>query len=144
VVRDLIDLGIVVKIPGGFHKPAIRSAVINGPSALILAHATAAILRLVGTVAHNITGEHPSRFERHVDEVRIRTSDLPIFLRFVEDQGQYFIDSVDDWLSRRAIKGRRKKDEITVGIGAFAWADPPKFSPARSVTARVRAAGPQK
>lgn len=139
IVRDLVDLGIVVKTPGGFHKPAIRSAVVNGPSALILAHATAAILRLVGTVSHNISGKHPRRFERHVDEVRIRSSDLPVFLRFVEEQGQYLIDSVDDWLSRREIKGRQQAGEVTVGIGAFAWADPPKLSRRRGAKSRARA-----
>jgi hypothetical protein len=142
LVNDLIDLGFVAK-SGALFLPAMRSAVINGPSALILAHATAAILRLIGTVEHNVSGRSPPRYERHVADVRIRASDLPVFLRFVEEQGQYLIDSVDDWLSKREIKGRPSAREVTVGLGAFAWVDPPQLKRLR-VTQRSRAIVPRK
>lgn len=128
---DLIELGFVAR-DGVHFVPSKRSAVLGEPSAMILAHATAAIIHLVGTVAHNIGGGVPPRYERHVADVRIRSADLPIFLRFVEEQGQYLIDSVDDWLSKRELTGPAREKEVAVGIGTFAWADLPKRRAATS------------
>ncbi len=131
LVDDLIKLGFVCK-RGAHFIPAMRSAVVGQPSALILAHATAAISRLIGTVTHNVSGATPSRYERHVADIRIRSTDLPVFLRFVEQQGQYLIDSVDDWLSKRELKGPSRVKEVTVGLGAFAWVDPSTRLPSRA------------
>ena len=142
LVDDLINLGFVTK-SGVFFLPAMRSAVVGQPSALILAHATAAITRLIGTVTHNISGELPARYERHVADVRIRSTDLPVFLRFVEQQSQYLIDSVDDWLSKREIKGTIREKEVSVGIGSFAWAEGSKASEGKA-TARGGAIVPRK
>lgn len=135
LVQDLIDFGLVVK-EGISYIPAKRSAVVGAPSALILAHATAAIVRLIETVAHNVSRGVPARYERHVADVRIHATDLPVFLRFVEQQGQYLIDAVDDWLSKREIKGSPRANEVTVGIGAFAWVDP-----SRRMTSRMPSRG---
>lgn len=127
LLADLIDFDLVTR-HGAFYLPTKRAAIVGEASALILAHATAAITRLLNTVAHNVSGRTPPRYERHVADVRIHSTDLPVFLRFVEQQGQYLIDSVDDWLSKREIKGPSREKEVTVGIGAYAWIDPPRIS----------------
>ncbi len=142
LVGDMIEFGFVSK-SGAHFTPEMRSAVVGQPTPLILAHATAAIIRLIGTVTHNVSGGVPARYERHVADVRIRATDLPVFLRFVEQQGQYLIDSVDDWLAKRELEGAPREREVTVGIGAFAWVDPAKASPIGS-TVRGGAIVPRK
>ena len=70
---------------------------------------------------HNFSGATPIRYERQVSEVRIKRADLPLFLRFAEEQGQYLIDAVDDWLERRAAPNDGNNDYISVGLGAYSW-----------------------
>ncbi|HXQ31327.1 MAG TPA: hypothetical protein VN790_05115, partial [Steroidobacteraceae bacterium] len=119
---DMIDLEFVDSRPGGF-APSKRSAVIGTTNALALAYAAIAISRMTGTMAHNFSGGTPPRYERQVSDVSIRAEDLPVFLRFVEQQGQYLIDAVDDWLAKREFQGRQGQRSVSVGVGAFAWVD---------------------
>lgn len=123
LMSDLIQLGFVRKT-GNRYLPSRRSAVIGQPNALILAHATSAVLRFLNTVSHNVSRGSPPRYERQVSDARICAADVPMFLRFVEQQGQYLIDSVDDWLSTRKAQGPPRNGDRTVGIGTFAWVEP--------------------
>jgi len=122
LLSDLIELELVESRPGGL-VPSKRSAVIGTSNALALAYATIAVSRMTGTMAYNFSGGSPPRYERQVSDVSIRATDLPVFLRFVEQQGQYLIDAVDDWLAKREFHGSRGKRSVSVGIGAFAWVD---------------------
>jgi hypothetical protein len=128
---DLINLEFVEPRSGGF-APAGRSAVIGTTNTLALAYATIAISRMTRTMAHNFSGGTPPRYERQVSDVSIRAADLPVFLRFVEQQGQYLIDAVDDWLAKRKLQGGRGQRRVSVGVGTFAWADTISDSAKRS------------
>ena len=115
----------------GLYTPARRSAVLGSPSALNLAYATVAATRLLRTIAHNVTSAPPALYERQLSDVTIRREDLPVFLRFVEGQAQYLVDSIDDWLARRGVSGRAAENGIAVGVGAFAWTAPDTKSGAK-------------
>jgi hypothetical protein len=134
LVSDLLELGFVEESAGGY-RPAQRSAVLGKANGLNLAHAAVAATRLLRTIRHNVTGRSPRLYERQVSDVTIRAADLPIYLRFVEEQAQYLIDSADDWLARRQIGRAIKGDRIKVGIGAFVWADP---APGKSASRGLR------
>ena len=121
LVLDLQTLGLIERNGLGY-VPARRSAITALPNTVSLAYATNAVWRLVATMTHNYSRAAPPRFERQIADVRIKYSDLPLFLRFVEEQGQYFIDSVDDWLVSRKVLASTGFVSIPVGIGAFAWA----------------------
>jgi hypothetical protein len=122
IVTDLIDFGLVV---GADRKytPVRRSAVLGSTNAVHLAYASMAISRLIATISSNVSGNAQPRYERQVSNIKISPSELPIFLRFVEQQGQGLIDSVDDWLSKRARRESSNANDVSVGIGAFAWID---------------------
>jgi hypothetical protein len=122
LVTDLLQFGLVEELDGVYH-PARRSAVLGKANALNLAYATITATRLLKTISHNVTTGSPPLYERQVSEVTIRTVDLPMYLRFIDQQAQYLIDSADDWLSRRRVAPVTRGDGIKVGIGAFAWAD---------------------
>jgi hypothetical protein len=134
---DLIEFGMVRKVREKY-VPDRRSAVLDRRSPLILAHATSAVTRYIDTVAHNVSGKKPSRYERHVADAQIALKDLPQFLRFVEQQGQYFIDAIDDWLSTRSAAIKPSDETTTVGIGAFAFAEAPRKIKAAQSSASAR------
>jgi hypothetical protein len=122
LVSDLLEFGLVEEANGLF-RPSRRSAVLGKANVLNLAYATITATRLLRTISHNVSSSLPPLFERQVSEVMIAAADLPLYLRFVEQQSQYLIDSVDDWLSRRRVASATRRNGIKVGIGAFAWAD---------------------
>lgn len=124
LVSDLMRFGLLEKV-GNSYRPAGRSAVLGRANALNLAYSTLTTKRLLRTISHNVSAGRPPLFERQVSEVSIRNEDLPLYLRFIEQQAQSLIDSADDWLSRRQVHGASPKSSTKVGIGAFAWADLP-------------------
>lgn len=136
---DLLEFGLVKRIREKYI-PDRRSAVVDRKSPLILAHATSAVTRYINTVAHNVSGQKPNRYERQVAEAQIPSKDLPQFLRFVEQQGQYFIDAIDDWLTSRVTDRSRTTKTIAVGVGAFAFVEPPEeiIPPPASPSTRPR------
>jgi Family of unknown function (DUF6502) len=131
VLNDLVTFG-VVKCDGGTFLPTNRSAVLGIPNPLTLSYSALAISRLINTITHNLSGAPLPRYERQVSEVRIRAEDTPVFLRFIEQQAQYLIDSVDDWLEHRSVQKNPRETDMHVGLSAFAWVDAvkPKQQPA--------------
>lgn len=130
LVSDLVQFGLVDESEG-MYLPARRSAVVGKANALNLAYGTITATRLLRTISHNVTKGSPKLYERQVSEVTIRTEDLPMYLRFIEEQAQYLIDSADDWLSRRRVGKNARSAGIKVGMGAFAWADLPSSRAAK-------------
>ena len=116
---DLVELPLACD-ENNRYVPSGRSAIHKSRSEANLAYATLAICRLLETITSNLSGRASPLFERQVSNVRIHVHDVPIFLRFVQQQGQYLIDSIDDWLLRRTSS---EHDSMSVGIGAFAWID---------------------
>jgi hypothetical protein len=81
-----------------------------------------AISRLITTIRKNIESDSAKQFERQVSDVKIRAKDFPVFLKFAKDQGEAFIDSIDDWLAEREVS-HEQTDAVKVGVGAFAFSD---------------------
>ncbi len=124
LIEDLMMSGLVSETKGTY-RPDGRSAMVELESELALAYATVAISRLIETIAKNLDGTSEKQFERQVSEVRIRAKDFPIFLNFVKNQGEAFIDTIDDWLSKREVSTPLHGD-IKVGAAAFAFSTPPE------------------
>ncbi len=135
LVDDLISLGFVKSHRRSF-TPKQRSAVIGTNSALALSYGTTTIAKLVDTMRHNFSGGSPPRLEKQVAEARIREGDLPLFLRFASQQGQAFIDSMDDWLSQNCIKKQTGTKTVSVSAGAFAWSDQLSDRPIKPIKPR--------
>ncbi len=123
LVSDLISFGVVVD-RDGLYYPSRRAAVLPSANALNLAHATTTATRLLGTISHNVSPGRQRIYERQVAEVSIRNADLPAYLRFVEQQAQNLIDTIDDWLESRKTSEEVQDGTTRVGVAAFAWVDP--------------------
>lgn len=134
IVGDLVDLNILREGKSTF-LPGQRSAILGTDNAVASAYSAVIISRLIRTLQHNFARSRPARFERSVTEVNILESDLPSFHAFARQQGEYFIDAVDDWLAQRARKNPRSSKTVAVGVGAFSWVEPsPRGQMARSST----------
>jgi hypothetical protein len=119
------------------YRPLGRSVLIDLENEYALAYATFAISRLVTTIKENMEGGTARKFERQVSEVQIRAKEFPMFLNFVRNQGEAFIDSVDDWLAERKVS-EDQPDSIKVGVGAFAFSETKKVT--KKITKRARKA----
>jgi len=124
IVGDLIDMNILLEGEAKF-SPRQRSAVLRTDNAVASAYAAVTLSRLIRTMRHNFAKAGPRRFERSVSEVNISESDLPLFHTFVREQGEYFIDAVDDWLAQRTGSQPMQSKAVSVGVGAFSWVEPP-------------------
>jgi len=139
LIRELKNLHLIKKT-GNLFSPVQRSALLGKTNAITLAYATGAVEKLLETITHNVSKRGSARYQRQVSDVTIRAEDLPMFLRFVEQQGQYLIDAVDDWLSKRVIRGSKSKTDVSVGLGAYCWVRPQDKSPRqRSSRSKKRA-----
>ena len=86
------------------------------------------LIRLWGTVisdiattyVHNLTRtpSHPARFERAAANSRIRASALPEFRQFLNQEGQAFLERVDDWLAKHEA-AQDDVEGIRIGAGVY-------------------------
>ena len=123
IVNDLIQMRILRREKSTF-SPLQRSAVLSTDNVVAGAYAGVIVGRLIRTLQNNFAQAGPPRFERSVLEVKISKSDLPLFHAFARQQGEYFIDAVDDWLAQRTRRRPRSSKTLAVGVGAFAWVEP--------------------
>jgi hypothetical protein len=137
IVSDLIDMSILLEDETTF-SPRQRSAVLRTDNAVASAYAAVTLSRLIRTMRHNFAEAGPPRFERSLSDVNIPESDLPLFYAFVREQGEYFIDAVDDWLAQRPGSRPRHIKTVSVGVGAFSWVEPPARAQPRPRSSRDR------
>jgi len=67
-----------------------------------------------------------TRFERRATNSRIDAADLPEFHRFIEHEGQKFLELVDRWLSEHEVHDENlgQKNTVRLGLGAY-WIEGP-------------------
>jgi hypothetical protein len=76
---------------------------------------------LGNTVAWNLyrdAGDAP-RFERRAHNIRMPESARPRFQAFLEEEGQGFLERVDQWLSQHEIEEGSAEKGIRLGLGAY-------------------------
>jgi len=90
------------------------------------------LIRLWGTVLgdigttylHNLTrdGKTPARFERAAVNDRIASRALPSYRRFLEQEGQAFLERLDEWLTEHQVadgSAEPMADAIRLGVGVY-------------------------
>lgn len=73
---------------------------------------------LARTYLNNLTrpGKAPARFERAAVNDRIAASALPEFRKFLEQEGQAFLERVDAWLTQHEARGTQEDSAARPGI----------------------------
>ena len=76
---------------------------------------------LGNTVAYNLYREEDDlpRFERRAHNTRIPESAKPRFQAYLEEEGQAFLERVDQWLSDNEIDESSAEKGIRLGLGAY-------------------------
>ena len=71
------------------------------------------------TVAYNLHrgDDDPSRFERRASNTNIPRSALRDFKQFLDDEGQAFLERVDEWLSEHEDLEHEKP--VRLGLGMY-------------------------
>lgn len=112
-------------------------AVIDGPSANLIVQtryymplqadpeqvlSSGSVLQDLGnTVAHNLFRKHddPARFERRATNTRVLPAAVPHFQAFLEDEGQAFLERIDQWLSEHDMDDNCTDEGVRLGLGAY-------------------------
>jgi len=112
-------------------------AVIDGPSGKLVVQtryymplqmdpeqvlSSGSVLQDLGnTVAHNLfrKKDDPARFERRATNTRIRPAAVPHFQVFLEEEGQAFLERVDQWLSEHELDRDSTDDGVRLGLGTY-------------------------
>jgi hypothetical protein len=82
----------------------------------------ASVLQDVGTtLEHNLTRNkiHTPRFERRALSLRVDPSALPAFRQFLENEGQAFLERIDDWLTQHQAGSESADYAIRLGAGVY-------------------------
>jgi len=127
--RELTRVGAMAELPTGELRVLLRyymplqmdpDAVVRGGSMLE---------DLGTTISFNLgkaEGEQ-SRFAGRATNTRIRTADARRFRTFLEEEGQAFLERIDEWLSRHetpaADDGTKARSTLRVGAGIYGIQD---------------------
>ena len=73
------------------------------------------------TVAYNLhrSGAQPSRFEGRATGTRIPGDAVPLFREFVEQEGQAFLERVDEWLTEHELDDDSDEQGTRLGLGIY-------------------------
>ena len=80
------------------------------------------VLQDVGsTLEHNLTRDMKAapRFERRALSVLVDRRALPAFKQFLEQEGQAFLERLDDWLTAHQVSDNGKEEAIRLGAGVY-------------------------
>jgi hypothetical protein len=80
------------------------------------------VLQDVGTtLEHNLTRDVRTapRFERRALSVLADKRALPAFKQFLEQEGQAFLERMDDWLTAHQVSDDKKGEAIRLGAGLY-------------------------
>lgn len=80
------------------------------------------VLQDVGsTLEHNLTRDVRTgpRFERRALSVLVDKRALPAFKQFLEQEGQAFLERMDDWLTAHQVSDDTKGEAIRLGAGVY-------------------------
>ncbi len=126
LLATMIELG-VVRFTDDKHIALISESVVTCPgqegssiaSECVLEH----ICGFLGSVEFNVF-DKPSRAKGRFERAcyaSVPREFVPVIQQLVNSRGQDFVDVIDEWLSRRAIKSSEKMDSVLVGAGAYVF-----------------------
>ena len=83
------------------------------------------VSRSLSTLTNNMQSRkrlRPPLFQRTSNQIHFSREHLPLFRRFIDDQGGEFLQMIDDWMDKHqgSVNG---KDSVHASVHAFAWID---------------------
>jgi hypothetical protein len=121
LLRELVSAGAVRQRPDGRLEALQRNYIPHTMDEHLIRLWGTVLADVAGTFAHNLTrtGRMPLRFERAAVNARVDASALPEFRRFLESEGQAFLERVDAWLMEHQVpESARDANEESLRLGA--------------------------
>jgi hypothetical protein len=122
LLRELRAAGAVHKLPDGRWEPLMRNYLPHTIDETVVRLWGSRMRDMSTTYVHNLTrtAKAPARFERAALNDRIPKSALPEFRKFLDQEGQVFLERIDAWLSEHEAKNDAPDEEvIRLGIGMY-------------------------
>ena len=126
LLKEMIRVGVVEEVDKSQVKVLKREFIPaqSDPDALLRA---GSVLHDMGaTLCHNLydggTPKKPLRFERRASNRNLDPEQLKAFREFVAQEGQAFLEVIDDWLSDHELSDdENNRLSIRAGVGTYAF-----------------------
>jgi hypothetical protein len=121
LLRELRSAGAIRQRPDGRFEPLMRNYIPHAMDEQMIRLWGSVLADIATTYRHNLTrtGKTPARFERAAINDRMPRSAIPEFRKFVEAEGQAFLERVDEWLSEHEVKDGVATPTIRLGVGVY-------------------------
>lgn len=122
LLEELLRVGAAVQLPNGLIRVLARVYLPSQTDPAALEFMSVAFTDLASTLARNLEFKDRSRlFERRVWTPHgIAEKDVQAFEQIVNEQGQHFLETLDDWLTARETEARKSHDEVVrVGVATY-------------------------
>jgi hypothetical protein len=122
LLRELRTAGSIHQLPNGKWEPLTRSYLPHTIDENVIRLWGSGMADVASTYVHNLTrtAKMPARFERAAVNGRVAKSALPEFRKFLDQEGQAFLERLDAWLSEHeAQTGAPDEQVIRLGVGMY-------------------------
>ncbi len=121
MLKELRHVGAVVKDSDGKLIAKTRYYMPVQMDAEQILSSGSVLQDLGNTVAHNLyrKSDEPARFERRATNTRIPPEAVPLFREFLQQEGQAFLERVDEWLTEHELDNEHAGEAIRLGLGAY-------------------------
>ena len=121
MVKELKAAGAIAELPGGTWRPLLRHYIPRNISEEQIRLWSSTVQDLATAIGYNLTRDSgkPSLFERRAVNLHIDASAMPEFQTFLEQEGQQFLERVDDWLSAHEVKADSDRETLRLGAGIY-------------------------
>jgi hypothetical protein len=120
MLEELLRIGVVTQAEGERYKVLTRTYLPSSDAPESLDRLGNAVCNFVETLDFNRKepDAEAKLFERTVvADVGLKLADLPLFKSYVRERGQFLLEELDDWLSKR--EPPHDEPRVNTGVGIF-------------------------
>ena len=123
LLRELRSAGAIHQLDDGRWEPLMRNYLPHTIDEHVIRLWGTGMTDVASTYVHNLTRttRAPARFERSAVNDRIAKSALPEFRKFLDEEGQAFLERLDAWLTAHEVRNdaAEESDVIRLGAGVY-------------------------
>jgi hypothetical protein len=122
LLKELRSAGAIRVLADGRLEPLLRDYIPHAMDEQLIRLWGTVLADIATTYVHNLTrtGKAPARFERSAVNDRIDIRALPAFRKFLEQEGQSFLERADAWLTAHQVPADAGDVEtIRLGVGTY-------------------------
>ena len=122
MLEELKRVGAITPLDDGRVQVNSRSYVPHADDPEVIRLFGDSVSDLINTWSHNLEAQNGDKWlQRHVRSPRVSRRAIPLFKRLAKDNGQQFLETLEDWLLSHepAHSSDGKDDKTEVGVGIY-------------------------